>query len=186
MPGLKVVAPATARDLKGLMKAAVRDDNPVLVFEHKKLYDEKGEVPEDADFVLPIGKADIKRPGKDITIVTYSYMVSKALEAAGILAGEGIEAEVVDLMSIKPLDTETIINSVRKTGKVLCFQETWLTCSVMSEVAAVIAEQAIEYLDAPVRRLGSREAPVPFAPGLENYVLPQVGDVVRIVKEMME
>jgi pyruvate dehydrogenase E1 component beta subunit len=186
LPGLKVVTPATPRDLKGLLKAAIRDDNPVLVFEHKILYDKKEEVPDDDNFVLPIGKADIKRSGKDITIVTYSYMVTKALEAAEILAREGIDAEIVDLMTIKPMDTLTIVNSVKKTGKVLCFQETWLTCSVMAEVAAVVAEQAIEYLDVPVRRLGQKEAPVPFAPKLENYVLPQVGDVVRTVKEMMK
>jgi len=185
VPGLKVVIPSTPRDLKGLLKASIRDDNPVLFFEHKKLYEERGEVPDDPDFLLPIGKADIKREGKDITIVTYSYMVKKALEAASILEKEGIDVEVVDLMTIKPMDTETIINSVKKTRKVLCFQETWLTCSVMSEVAAVIAEQAMEYLDKPIRRLGSKEAPIPFSPDLENYVLPQVEDVVNTVKEML-
>lgn len=185
VPGLKVVIPSTSYDLKGLLKASIRDNNPVLFFEHKKLYDEIGEVPDDPDFILPIGKADIKRPGKDITIVTYSYMVKKALEAAEILEKDGIDAEIVDLRTIKPMDTETIINSVKKTNKVLCFQETWLTCSVMSEVAAVIAEQAMEYLDTPLRRLGSKEAPIPFSPDLENFILPQVEDVVRTVREML-
>jgi len=186
VPGLKVVIPSTPRDLKGLLKSSIRDDNPVLFFEHKKLYDEIGEVPDDPDFLIPIGKADIKRTGKDITIVTYSYMVKKALEAAEILEKEGIDVEVVDLRTIKPMDIDTIIASVKKTGKVLCFQETWLTCSVMSEVAAVIAEHAAEYLDTPIRRLGAKEAPIPFSPELENYVLPQVEDVVKTVKEMLK
>ena len=186
VPGLKVVIPSTPRDAKGLLKASIRDDNPVLFFEHKKLYDERGDVPDDEDFTLPIGKADIKRSGKDITIVTYSFMVKKALKAAEILKAEGIDAEIVDLMTIKPMDTDTIVASVKKTGRALCFQESWLTCSVMAEVAAVIAEKAQPYLKGPVRRLGSKESPIPFSPDLENYVLPQVDDVVCVVREMMK
>lgn len=184
VPGLKVIAPATPSDAKGLIKAAIRDNNPVVVFEHRICYAMEGEVPEDHDFIVPIGKADIKRKGKDITIVTYSYMVHKALEAAEILQKEGIDAEIIDLRSIKPMDTETIINSVKKTNKVLCLQETWLTCSVASEVAAVIAEKAFDYLDAPVKRLGCKDCPVPFSPELENYVLPTVDGIVNAVREM--
>ena len=186
VPGLKIVIPSTPNELKGLLKSSIRDNNPVLFFEHKRLYDEIGEVSDDPEFLIPIGKADIKREGKDITIVTYSYMVKKAMEAAYILEQEGIDAEVVDLRSIKPLDTQTILNSVRKTRRVLCFQETWLTCSVMSEVAAVIAENAMDSLVTPIRRLGSKEAPIPFSPDLENYILPQVEDVVEIVKKMVK
>lgn len=186
VPGLKIVIPSTPNELKGLLKSSIRDNNPVLFFEHKRLYDEIGEVSDDPEFLIPIGKADIKREGKDITIVTYSYMVKKAMEAAHILEQEGIDAEVVDLRSIKPLDTQTILNSVRKTRRVLCFQETWLTCSVMSEVAAVIAENAMDSLVTPIRRLGSKEAPIPFSPDLENYILPQVEDVVEIVKKMVK
>ena len=185
VPGLKVVVPSTPADLKGLLKTSIRDNNPVLFFEHKCLYDVVDEVPDDPEYLLPLGKADIKREGKDISIITYSLMVSKALEAAKQLEKEGIDAEVVDLRSIKPMDTETIIASVNKTGRALCFQETWLTCSVMSEVAAVIAEGA-NVLKTPLKRLGSKEAPIPFAPDLENYVLPQVEDVIAAVKTMLK
>lgn len=185
VPGLKVVMPSTPADAKGLLKAAVRDDNPVIFLEHKKIYDYADEVPDDPAFLVPLGQADIKREGKDITIVTYSYMVHKALEAAEILAKDGIGVEIVDLRTIKPMDTETIINSVKKTSRVLCFQETWLTCSVMAEVAALIAEHALDYLDAPVRRLGAKDAPVPYCPVLEEYVLPSVEQVVETVREMI-
>jgi pyruvate/2-oxoglutarate/acetoin dehydrogenase E1 component len=184
VPGLKVVLPSTPIDAKGLLKSAIRDNSPVMFFEHKKLYDMVDEVPDDTNFLIPIGKADIKREGSDVTIITYSFMVHKALEAASILEKKGISAEVVDLRTVKPLDKETIITSVKKTSKVLCFQEAWLTCSIMSEVAAVLAEEAFDYLDAPVKRLGARDAPIPFSPVLESYVLPGVNDVVNIIKEM--
>ena len=184
VPGLKVVLPSTPADAKGLLKAAIRDNNPVIFLEHKKIYDMVDEAPDDPDFLIPLGKADVKREGKDITIITYAFMVHKALQAAEILAKDGISAEIVDLRTIKPMDTETIIHSVKKTGKALCFQETWLTCSVMSEVSAVIAEHAFDYLDAPVRRLGAKDAPIPYCPALESYVLPSVEDVVNTVKSM--
>jgi pyruvate/2-oxoglutarate/acetoin dehydrogenase E1 component len=184
IPGLKVVLPSTPADAKGLLKASIRDDNPVIFFEHKHLYSMKGEVPDDPDETIPLGKADIKRKGADVTIVTYSYMVHMALEAARKLCEHGIEVEVLDLRSIKPMDEEAILESAKKTGRVLVLQETWLTCSVASEVAAVLAEKAFHDLRAPVMRMGAKEAPVPFASVLEHEVLPQVEDIVRRVQEL--
>ncbi len=182
--GLKVAVPSTPADAKGLLKTAIRDNNPVIFLEHRLCYQMQGEVPDDPEFLIPFGKADIKREGKDITIITYSYMVHLALEAAKILEKDGISVEVIDLRTTKPLDVETIINSVKKTNRALCLQETWLTCSVASEVAAIISEQAFDYLDAPVKRFGSPDCPVPFAPVLENYVLPTTDKIVKAVKEM--
>lgn len=184
VPGLKVIAPSNPADAKGMIKAAIRDNNPVLVFEHRQCYQMEGEIPEDLDYIVPLGKTDIKRTGKDISIITHSNMVNMALEAAVILEKDGISAEIVDLRSIKPMDTETIVNSVKKTNKALCLQETWLTCSVATEVAAVIADKAFDYLDAPVKRLGSLDCPAPFAPDLEKFVLPSVDKIVKAVREM--
>ncbi len=184
VPGLKVIAPSTPADAKGMIKAAIRDNNPVLVFEHRQCYALEGEVPDD-DYIVPIGRAEVKRQGSDITIVTHSYMVHKALEAAAILEKDGISVEVVDLRTVKPMDTATIIESVKKTNRVLCLQETWPTCGVAAEVAAVVAEHAFDYLDAPVRRLGSLDCPAPFAPELEQFVLPSTDKVVQAVREMM-
>jgi acetoin:2,6-dichlorophenolindophenol oxidoreductase subunit beta len=185
VPGLKVIAPATPADAKGMIKTAIRDNNPVLVFEHRSCYQLEGEVPENEDYTIPFGKADIKRTGNDISIITYANMVHFALEAAEILAKDGISVEVVDLRSIKPMDVDTIINSVKKTNRALCLQETWPTCSVSSEVAAIIADQAFDYLDAPVKRLGSLDCPAPFAPELEKFVLPSVEKIVKAVREMV-
>ncbi len=185
VPGLKVVLPSTPADAKGLLKSAIRDDNPVIFFEHKKLYAFKGEVPEDSDALIPLGKADIKRPGSDVSIVTYGYAVHLALEAAKVLAGEGIDAEIVDLRTIKPMDGETILASVRKTGRLVALQETWLSCSVASEVAALVAEKAFRSLKSPVFRVGSADAPVPFSPVLEKAVLPQIDDILRAVRAVM-
>ena len=185
VPGLKVVLPSTPKDAKGLLKSSIRDNNPVIFFEHKKLYDMVEEVTDDPDFTIPLGKAEVKKEGKDVSIITYSFMVHKALDAAKLLEKGGISAEVVDLRTIKPLDAETIITSVKKTNRVICFQETWPTCSVMSEVAALISEYAMDYLDAPVKRLGGRDVPIPFSPVLENYVLPSVDDLVESIKEML-
>jgi pyruvate/2-oxoglutarate/acetoin dehydrogenase E1 component len=182
---LKVIAPATPADAKGMIKTAIRDNNPVLVFEHRSCYQLEGEVPENEDYTIPFGKADIKRTGNDISIITYANMVHFALEAAEILAKDGISVEVVDLRSIKPMDVDTIINSVKKTNRALCLQETWPTCSVSSEVAAIIADQAFDYLDAPVKRLGSLDCPAPFAPELEKFVLPSVEKIVKAVREMV-
>ncbi|MBQ8217459.1 MAG: alpha-ketoacid dehydrogenase subunit beta [Oscillospiraceae bacterium] len=185
IPGLKVVLPSTPWDAKGLIKAAIRDDNPVLFFEHKALMPDRGEVSEDPDYVIPLGKADIKRKGSDVTIVCYSYVVKLALEAAEILAKEGIDVEVVDLRTVKPLDTECILESVKKTGRALCLQETWLTCSIMSEVSALISEQAFEYLNTPVVRMGQLDVPYPFSPPLEKHVLPSTEKIVDAVRKMM-
>lgn len=184
VPGLKVVLPSTPADAKGLLKAAIRDNNPVIFFEHKDIYDLVGEVPEDDDYIILLGKANVVRTGKDVTIVTYSKMVHESLKAAEILAKEGIDAEVVDLRTIKPMDTQTILDSVKKTHRLVCVQEAWLTCSVASEVAAVVAENAIEYLDAPIKRVGSLDVPSPFAPVLENYVLPSVEKIVETIKSV--
>lgn len=184
VPGIKVIAPSTPADAKGLLKTAIRDNNLVLVFEHRQCYQMIGEVPDDPDYTIPLGKADIKREGKDVTIVTHSYMVHMALQASEMLEKEGISAEIVDLRSVKPMDTETIINSVKKTNKVLCLQETWLTCGVAAEVASIIADKAFDYLDAPVKRFGSPDCPAPFSPELESFVLPTVDKVVKAVKEL--
>lgn len=184
IPGLKVICPSTSFDAKALLKAAIREDNPIIFFEHKKLLSTRGEVSEDPEFVLPIGKAEVKREGTDVSIITYSYMTQLALKAAEILAQEGINAEILDLRTIKPLDTEAIIQTVRKTGRVLCLQEAWQYCSVMSEVAAVIAETAVDALKKPVKRLTAKEAPIPFAPVLEQYVLPSMESIIASVREL--
>jgi pyruvate/2-oxoglutarate/acetoin dehydrogenase E1 component len=181
IPGLKVVLPATPRDAKGLLKSAVRDNNPVIFFEHKKLYETKGEVPSE-EYVIPLGKADVKRAGTDVTLVTYSLMVSKSLAAAEQLAAEGINVEVVDLRTVSPIDEETILASVEKTQRLVIVQETWRRCSIGAEVAAIAAEQALDYLDAPVIRVTAKDVPIPFSPVLENYVLPQEADIVTAVR----
>jgi len=185
VPGLKVISPSNAADAKGLLKAAIRDNNPVCFFEHKKCYGLSCEVPDDRDFVLPIGKAKIVREGRDVSIITFAYMVELAKQASEILAKEGIEAEILDLRTIKPMDTDAIVETVRKTNRAVCLQETWLTCSVASEVAAVIADKAFDYLDAPVKRIGSFEAPNPYSPKLENYILPSVERIVKEIRTML-
>jgi pyruvate dehydrogenase E1 component beta subunit len=181
VPGLKVVLPGTAYDAKGLLKSAIRDDNPVIFFEHKAMYELKGEVPEE-EYTIPLGVADVKRPGQDVTIVAYSYMVPKSLTAAERLAQEGIEVEVVDLRTVDPIDEDTILASVRKTNRLVIVQETWRKCSVSSEVAAIVAEKALDYLDAPVLRVTGADVPVPAAPVLENYVLPSEKGIIDAVR----
>lgn len=184
VPGLKVVLPSTPYDAKGLLKTAIRDDNPVIFFEHNQLYKTEGPVPEE-EYLIPLGKADIKRKGADLTIVTYSFMVLKSLEAAEKLAQEGIEAEVVDLRTIDPMDEETILASVAKTHRLVIVQETWPRCSVSSEVAAVVSEKGLDYLDAPIVRVTCENVPVPFSPVLERFVLPQVDDIVTAAKKVL-
>lgn len=184
VPGLKVVLPATPYDAKGLLKSAIRDNNPVIFFEHKKLYAETGPVP-DEEYTIPLGKADIKRQGSDVTIVTYSFMVGKSLAAAEQLAAEGIDVEVLDLRTIDPMDEDAIIASVKKTNHLVVVQEVWRQCSVSSEVTAIVAEKALEYLDAPVIRVTAQDVPNPFAPELEQYVLPNEEKIIAAVKRSL-
>lgn len=176
-PGLKIVAPSTPYDAKGLLKAAIRDPNPVLYFEHKFLYRRiKGVLPEE-DYVVPIGKADLKRTGRDISVITYGAMVHVALEAAETLARDGIELEVVDLRSLSPLDTDTVYESVKKTSKAIIIHEDHKTGGVGAEIAALLAENCFEHLDGPIIRIAAPDTPVPFSAPLEEYFLPKAGDV---------
>jgi 2-oxoisovalerate dehydrogenase E1 component beta subunit len=177
-PGLKIVAPATARDAKGLIKSAIRDDDPVLFFEHKYLYRRVKEDLPAGDIVTPIGKARVAREGRDCSIVTWSAMVWKALEAAEQLAGDGISVEVIDLRSLMPLDDEALVATVQKTSRVLVAHEDTRTGGVAGEIVARISELAFEWLDAPVRRVAAHDVPLPYAPTLEDYVLPQTDDLV--------
>ena len=183
IPGLIVIAPSTPADAKGLLKAAIRAGNPVVFIEHKLLYNTKGEVP-DGEHVLPIGRADIKRSGRDVTIVAYSRMLMLALEAAMQLAGKGIEAEVIDLRTIEPLDMDTVIASVKGTGRLLVVHEAHSNCGVGAEIIARMYEQAPDALVVPARRLGAKHVPIPVAEVLENFVLPQVDDIVNTVASM--
>ncbi len=183
VPGLKVLAPATPADAKSLLLAAIRDDNPVLFVEHKLLYATNGPVPE-SDEGGAIGVAAIRRAGGDVTIVAYSYQLGMALEAAEQLSHHGIEAEVIDLRSLAPLDTETIVASVRKTGRLVCVEEGTRTGGVGAEIAARVAEHAYEYLDAPIRRLATPDIPIPFSPPLEQAALPTRDVIVRTVREL--
>jgi len=184
-PGLKVICPAFPGDAKGLLKSAIRDDNPVVFLEHKWIYRRVKEVvSEDPDFLVPIGKALVRRPGTDVTIVTYGMMAHQALEAAEELATKGVSAEVVDLRTIQPLDTQTVLESVSKTSRALVLYESHRFLGVGAEVASVIAEEAFEHLDAPVKRLAPPNVPVPFSPTLEDAYLPQVSDIVEAVNEL--
>ena len=183
IPGLIVIAPSTPADAKGLLKAAIRAGNPVVFIEHKLLYNTKGEVP-DGEHVLPIGRADIKRSGRDVTIVAYSRMLLLALEAAMQLADKGIEAEVIDLRTIEPLDMDTVIASVKGTGRLLVVHEAHSNCGVGAEIIARMYEQAPDALVVPARRLGAKHVPIPVAEVLENFVLPQVMDIVNTVASM--
>jgi len=181
-PGLKVVAPWSGADAKGLLKAAIRDPNPVVFLEHELLYGQTFEVPDDPDFILPIGKAKIERPGKDVTITAFSRMVQVALDAAEALAKEGIDAEVINLRTIRPLDTETLVNSVKKTNRIVTVEEGWPYAGIGSEIASVMNEQAFDWLDAPVTRVAGADVPMPYAANLERLALPQVDHVVAAVK----
>jgi 2-oxoisovalerate dehydrogenase E1 component beta subunit len=185
-PGLKMVEPSTAYDAKGLLKAAIRDDDPVLYFEHKFLYRRiKDEVP-DEDYIVPLGKAAVRREGSDLTIVTFGAMVHTALEAAKHLEAEGVQAEVLDLRSLAPLDREAILASVAKTSRALLLYEARRTGGIGGELAAIIAEDAFEYLDAPIMRIASEDAPVPYAPPLEAAFLPSVEKVVDGAKRLVK
>ncbi|MBN9565170.1 MAG: pyruvate dehydrogenase complex E1 component subunit beta [Alphaproteobacteria bacterium] len=181
-PGLKVVAPYDGASAKGLLKAAIRDPNPVVFLENELMYGRSFEVPTDEDFVLPIGRARIVRSGKDVTITAYSLQVGVALEAAEVLAAEGIEAEVVDLMTIRPLDRETIVQSVMKTNRLVSVEESWPFAGIGSELAAVMMEDAFDYLDAPVYRVTAVDVPLPYAMNLEKLALPQAQNIIDGVK----
>ena len=183
-PGLKVVAPGTPEDAKGLLKSAIRTDDPVLFIEHATLYQMRGEVP-DGDYTTPIGKAKIQRPGRDVTIVTYSKMLETSTKAAEQLAKEGIEAEIVDLRTLRPLDMEPVLASFQKTNRAVIVEEGWRSYGVGSEVASRIYEQAFDYVDAPIQRVAQKEVPLPYNRNLEQMALPQVEDVIRAVKEVL-
>jgi pyruvate dehydrogenase E1 component beta subunit len=197
IPGLKVVAPSTPYDAKGLLKSSIRDDNPVLFFEHKLLYGSKGarkeragievlgEVPEE-EYTIPLGVADVKRIGRDVTIVAKLLMLHRALEAAEELSKEGIEAEVIDPRTLVPFDKETVINSVKKTNRLLIVDEGPRTGGWAAEVASTVIEEAMDYLDTPIRRLCTYDVPIPFSPVLENYVIPSKDRIIQIVKEMLK
>jgi 2-oxoisovalerate dehydrogenase E1 component beta subunit len=184
-PGLKVLAPGTVADAYGLMKAAIRDPNPVLYFEHKYLYRRlKDELPEGGDHLVPIGKARLAREGRDLSVITYGAMLQVALEAAGRLEADGIDLEVLDLRTIKPLDQEAILATVRKTSRVIVLTEEQMTGSVAGEVAARISQHAFEWLDGPVQRLCCPDTPVPYSPTLEEAYLPNVDKLVAKVREL--
>ena len=182
VPGLKVIAPYDAADAKGLLKAAIRDPNPVVFLEHELIYGESFDVPDMQDWVLPIGKARVRREGKDVTITAHSRMVGFALEAAEKLAEEGIEAEVIDLRTLRPLDTETVVNSVKKTNRIVCAEEGWGRMGVGAEIAAVVTAEAFDYLDAPPARVHQADVPLPYADNLEKLSLPGVEDIVKAAK----
>jgi pyruvate dehydrogenase E1 component beta subunit len=182
VPGIKIVVPSTPADAKGLLKTALRGDDPVLFFEHKMLYGDSGEVPEDPDFTIPFGRANILREGRDVTVIGINLMVKKALEAADQLQSEGISVEVIDPRTLVPLDKATLIQSVAKTSRVVIAYEGHQRAGAGAEIAAVLAEEAIEYLDAPIARVGAKNVPLPYSPLLENYVLPDTAGIVAAVK----
>ena len=183
-PGLKVVMPSTPADAKGLLKGAIRDDDPVIFIEQERMYGMKDEVPEDEDFIIPLGVADIKREGTDVTIVARSLMVPTALKAAEQLEKEGISCEVIDPRTIRPLDINTIVESVRKTNRAVVAEESHPFASVGAEISVQITEQAFDYLDAPVKRVSGADAPMPYAKNLEQLAIPDVAKIVAAVKEV--
>jgi len=185
IPGIKVACPSTPADAAGLLRTAIRDDNPVVFIEHKALYATKGEVPDDPDYMVPFGKCNIAREGKDVTIVGTFIYLGRALEAAGKLEAEGISAEVIDPRTLVPLDMDTIVESVKKTGRLVTVHEAHRTMGFGTEIAAAVTEKAFKYLDAPPVRVGSRMCTLPFNLGLENAVVPQVGDIVAAVKSTL-
>lgn len=184
VPGLKLVMPSTPHDAKGLLKSAIRQEDPVVFIEHKMLYKTQGQVPEE-EYLIPMGVADIKRKGKDITVVTYSRMVLRALEAAEILAKEGIDVEVIDLRSLCPMDEATVMQSVKKTHRVIVLHEAARTCGVGAEISARIMEEAFDFLDHPVVRLAGADVPIPKSPVLEEHAIPGVQDIVSSIREIV-
>ena len=183
-PGIFVVMPSTPYDAKGLLKAAIRDDNPVMFIEHKMIYGEEGYVPEE-DYVIPFGVADVKREGSDVTVITYSRMVLRALEAAERLAEEGTSVEVIDLRTLKPLDMDTIAASVKKTGRVVGVTEAYKTGSFISELATLIQEELFDWLDAPIVRVAAADVPVPMSESLEDAAIPGIESVIAGIREVL-
>ncbi|MBI1267079.1 MAG: pyruvate dehydrogenase complex E1 component subunit beta [Cryomorphaceae bacterium] len=184
IPGLKVITPSNPYDMKGLLKSAIRDNDPVLIMESEKMYGDKGLVPE-GEFLIPIGVADVKREGTDVTIVSFGKIMKTALAAAEALAQEGISAEVIDLRTIRPLDIDTIVKSVKKTNRLIILEESFPVCSISTEIAYRVQANAFDYLDAPIRRLTQTDTPFAFAPTLIDAALPNLGDVVRTAKELL-
>jgi len=184
VPGLYVAAPSSPYDAKGLLKTAIRGRNPVFFCEHKLLYPIEGEVPEH-EYLLPFGKADLKKEGADVTLVAISYMVHKALNAAALLQKEGIDVEVVDPRTLTPLDKATITGSVKKTGRLVIVSEDCKTGGVSAEIAALVAEEALDYLDAPIKRVASPDTPIPFSPPLEQFIIPNEQSIIKAVKEVV-
>jgi pyruvate dehydrogenase E1 component beta subunit len=184
-PGLKVVAPSTPADAKGLLKAAIREDDPVFYIEHATLYQVRGEVPDDEDYLVPIGVSDVKRVGKDVTLVSYSKMLQVSLQAAEQMARDGIEAEVIDLRTLRPLDVQPIVESVHKTNRLVVVEEGWRSFGIGAEIASRVTEMAFDHLDAPVRRVAQAEVPLPYNRRLEQMALPQVEDIVRAVNDVL-
>jgi len=184
VPGLTVVAPSTPAEAKGLLKSSIRDNNPVLFFENKRLYTQKGQVPDD-NYIIPLRKANIVKSGSDVTLISWGYMLQEVNAAAEFLQKEGIEAEIIDLRTLSPLDKRTMLDSVRKTNRVVIIEEGCRTGGVGAEVSAIIAEEALENLDAPIKRVAAMDTPIPFSPSLENYVLPNKETVLKAVREIM-
>ena len=185
IPGIKSIVPSTPYDAKGLLSSAIRDNDPVMFFEHKLLYDVEGEVPED-NYTIPLGVADVKREGKDATIVTLGRMVHLALEAADTLANDGVDVEVIDLRSISPMDGDAILASVKKTHRLVVVDEDYPRCSVATDVIALVADQAFDYLDAPCKMITAPHTPVPFSPALEDVYIPSADTIVSTVKSQVE
>jgi len=184
-PGLKVIVPSTAYDAKGLLKTAIRGDDPVMFFENKLCYTTKSMIP-DEEYLIPFGKADVKREGNDVTVFATFWMVHQVLKAADVLAKRGIEVEVIDPRTLVPLDKEAIIKSVKKTGRILIVEEDCKTCGVGAEIAAIVAEEAFDYLESPIKRIAEPDTPIPFSPVLENYVIPDHQAIVKGVEDLME
>jgi pyruvate dehydrogenase E1 component beta subunit len=185
-PGLKVVAPSNAADAKGLLKSAIRTDDPVLFVEQATMYSERAEVPDDKEFLLPLGKSDVKREGRHVTVVAYSKMVSLSLKAANKLAEEGIECQVIDLRSLRPLDLDPVYDSFKQTNRCVVVEESYRTYGVGAEVAARLYENCFDYVDAPVQRVAQKEVPLPYAGNLERYALPSVDDIIKAVRESLK
>ena len=185
VPGIKVVVPSTPADAMGLLRSSLRDGNPVIFFEHKGLYPYKGEVPDDPHYSVPLGQARVMRSGTDATVVATGLQVHNALEAADKLMEQGISIEIIDPRTLDPLDEETILSSVAKTNHAVIVHETWTRGGYGGEIAAIIADKGINYLDGPVKRVGAKHAPIPFSPTLENYVLPQVDDICVAVEQSL-